>query len=82
MITLTTNKTVADFFIISKGSKAGLPVKEATANCFAVIVDKDVLNKDYFFYYVLNCYNQKKFITRGSVIPFLTKDDIYTGLFS
>jgi len=77
-ITKNTEKTKADFYIKSLGNNAGEPIKEPTANCFAVkVTDLDRLNPDYLYYFVLNKFNKgefKKYI-KGSVIPFITLKD-------
>jgi hypothetical protein len=74
----------ADFYIICKGDNAGQPVKEATANCFdLIVINKEILLVDYAFLLVLNAHNQnafKKYIN-GSVVPFITISDFKTAFF-
>ena len=74
------NRLTADFFIIAKGDNAGMPVMDATPNCFAVTTNKDVLYPKYFYYFVLNAYNKGVIFKRGSVIPFVTKDSLKADL--
>jgi hypothetical protein len=72
----------ADFYVQSKGSDAGKPLKEPSANCFAVITDNSRLLPDYFYYMVLAAWQQGTFrpYLRGSVIPFLTIDNFNKAL--
>lgn len=71
-----------DFYIQSVGSNSGRPMKAESANCFYVYCDGVNLLGDYFYYVVLHAFNSGYFdsIRRGSAIPFLTIDDIYSVL--
>ena len=65
------------FYILSKGTHAGKPSLQPWANCFEVVCQ----NQQYFeFYFWLfhALYKAQKFKMhiRGSVIPFLCKEDI------
>ncbi|UZR99012.1 DUF6943 family protein [Chondrinema litorale] len=72
----------ADFYIQSKGSNAGKPMKTPSANCFGVLVDQSVLLPTYFYYLVEAVYSTgifKKYL-KGSVIEFLTIEDFSRAL--
>ncbi len=88
MITIKTfngqNETEFDFFVQSKGNNAGRPMRETTANCFGITTEKEILLPEYFYYVVLAAYEAGAFkpFLKGSVVPFITKDDFLTAVFS
>jgi len=73
----------ADFYIQSKGSNAGKPLKEPAPNCFAIFTDHSKLLPEYFYYMVLAAWQQGVFkpYLKGSVIPFLTIDSFKKVIF-
>ena len=65
------------FFILSKGENAGKPSLQPWSNSFAVICQNhQYLN--FYYWLVYGLFKTDKFKTRhrGSVIPFVNKDDI------
>ena len=71
-------KKDADFYVMKKGQNAGQIVKEPGPNTIGIVVDRDVLVPKYAEYMFQNIHNQGGFKARqqGSVIPFITNDDI------
>ena len=71
-------KKDADFYVMKKGQNAGQIVKEPGPNTIGIVVDRNVLVPKYAEYMFQNIHNQGGFKARqqGSVIPFITNDDI------
>tara|TARA_B110000285_G_scaffold82418_1_gene94879 strand:- start:5476 stop:5739 length:264 start_codon:yes stop_codon:yes gene_type:complete len=66
------NIKTADFFVNSIGLDSGCPVKTATPSSFAITTNREFLLPEYFYYFILNAYKNKRFYKMGSVIPFIT----------
>lgn len=83
LITYTeSNKSLANFYIQSKGSNAGQVMDKPTKNCFCVQVDPNIFDDKYAFYLFQTIYSAgffKKYIT-GSVIPYLTKQSAFNAI--
>ena len=69
------------FFILNKGLNAGKPSFSPWANCFlAQFENDDELDYAYWICYGLWVTRKLHVFLRGSVIPFITKDDLLNAL--
>lgn len=70
------------FYVQNVGFNAGNPMNTPSANCWAVYTDETTLNGQYFYYVVLNAFNQGFFdaVKRGTAQPYITMADFY-GMF-
>lgn len=76
------NTTRGDFFIQLKGNNAGTPLRYKSANSIGVVVNRDYLLPDYFYYMMLavQMSGHYKPYLKGSVIPYIRHEDIVTAL--
>lgn len=65
------------FFILNKGNNSGKPLLIPCANCF-VIQCKSADEKEQLFWLIRGLWTSKAFLPllKGSVIPFITLDDL------
>jgi hypothetical protein len=76
------NTTRGDFFIQLKGNNAGTPLKYQSPNSIGVIVNRDYLLPDYFYYMMMSIQlsGLYKPYLKGSVIPYIRHEDIVHAL--
>ena len=65
------------FFILNKGLNSGKPLNQACPNCFVCLTDNQE-KRDFLFWLCFGLWRSKSFhyLLNGSVIPFVTIDEI------
>ena len=65
------------FFILNKGMNSGKPLKTACPNCFVCMAESEEQKEQlYWLCYALWYSKSFHFYLKGSVIPFITLDDV------
>lgn len=69
------------FYILNRGMNSGKPLEKPCANCF-VLFAKTEEEKQKFYWLCFGLWRAKSFhyYLKGSVIPFITKDDLKKGI--
>jgi len=72
-----TTYTKSHFFILNKGLNSGKPLNTPCPNCFVCIVD-DAADREFLYWLFFGLWRSKSFhfYLKGSVIPFITIDEI------
>ena len=67
-----------DFWIQLKGSNAGKPLHQPIPNSIGIMTNHQVLDPMYFFYVIEYLFSRNAFrpYLKGSVIPYITRQDI------
>ncbi|MBU0695989.1 MAG: hypothetical protein KKE39_05620 [Bacteroidetes bacterium] len=70
------------FFILNKGVNSGKPLKSSCPNCFVFVAD-DEAQMDFYYWLFYGLWKAKSFhaIHKGSVILFITLNDLKTLIF-
>ena len=65
------------FFILNKGLNSGKPLNQSCPNCFVCLTDNQA-DRDFLFWLCFGLWRSKSFhfYLKGSVIPFITIDEI------
>lgn len=65
------------FFILSKGMNSGKPLKQPCPNCF-IFSCRSEKEKNFYYWLIFGLWRSKAFhfYLRGSVIPFITLDEL------
>ncbi|KAB1068996.1 hypothetical protein F6U93_04375 [Tamlana haliotis] len=64
------------FFILNKGQNSGKPLEQPCPNCFVIITtSEEVKNNLYHLTMMLQLGQYFSYCLKGSVIPFITKND-------
>lgn len=65
------------FFILNKGNNSGKPLRTPCPNCFTISFDDD-FSKEQYYWLLYGLWQSRAFhpFLRGSVIPFIIKNDL------
>lgn len=71
-----------DFWIQTKGINAGKPLRNPIANCIGIKANPEILVPEFLYYTVLHLFQSQQFKKhlKGSVIPYITQQDIIVVL--
>ncbi len=69
------------FYILNKGMNSGKPLKQPCPNCFILIAPTEEA-KEQLYWLCFGLWRAKSFhyYLKGSVIPFITKNDLKQGI--